>query len=32
VNLLNGYLELVSDPRVGAPLAHPTADPVQLRS
>ncbi len=32
LDLLNGDLELVRDPRVGASLAHPAADPVQLRS
>ena len=32
LDLLNGDLELVSDPRVGPPLTDPGADAVQLRS
>ena len=31
LDLLNRHLELVSDPRVGSPLANPGANPVELR-
>jgi hypothetical protein len=30
LDLLNGDLELVRDPRIGSPLTHPCADPVEL--
>ena len=32
LDLLHGHLELVGDPGVGAPLANPGADAVQLGS